>query len=68
MTKVQIASKAEQLRDDLAVMVNTCNKSEDYHLAQLAQGCLQQVAQLADRANTEAEQEKTDTAAATVTP
>lgn len=57
MTKTQIAAKAATLRDDLAILVNTCNKSGDYHLAQIAQSCLQQVAQLCERAEQEAEQE-----------
>lgn len=57
MTKTQIASKAASIRDDLAVLVNTCNKGGHYHLAQISQSCLQQAAQLADRADAEAKQE-----------
>lgn len=65
MTKQQIADKAKAIREDLAVLVNTCNKGQMFHLAQMAQSPLQQVHQLAERAEQEAEQEKTQKAGET---
>ena len=44
-----IGETVVQMKVDLAKIVNVCNKAEEWRLASLAQGVLQQVGSLSDQ-------------------
>ncbi len=47
--KMTIGQKVAQMKVDLVKIVNVCNESEFYGLANVAQSCLQQVGSLSDQ-------------------
>lgn len=46
---MNVGQKVNQMRTDLAKIVNLCNSGGDYRLANVAQTCLQQIGSLSQQ-------------------